>query len=354
MSSKAQLLEETRRQWDRSAPAQPDAGFPSPGDVVVSERTANFDVEWAVLAREPERPGQLLAVVADGQPIVGSADIEIPATSPGGPLVLRCRWGGWIDAEVLAPAARTASLDSNDVARARHRQGEVEREAVSGSILALEVDDDPDYRDWVSEILEPAWQCLAGEGQAATIEDRRPAARPVEAKGTKSRSSRRLWSVSSGPFALAATVLLALGGGLFWRQYRELRDLRVGAELAREEYQSEVEELRRGTYAINPAVTTLQAVRGVQDVRLPAGASHVFFFLPLLGSRPAPSYRAELLDAAGESIWASDGLREDLRELRIGFPATVFSPGEYTLRIEELREDGSGLTKDYALRIQSE
>ncbi len=345
MTAKAPLPEETRRAWERSeASLSRGVEPPSSGDVVVLERTARFDVEWAVLARDPDRPGKLLAVAADGQPLVGSADVDVPASSPGGPLRLRCRFGCWVEAGLLGPATRTATLARGDVARALERRSDVDRGTVAGSTLADEADDDPEYQDWVRTNLEPAWQTLIEEAREEADEET-PALRPrgVADRPTsrRSRGSRR-----AGSLALAASLLLALGGGLFWRQHRE--------------HQREALELRRRSFVINPAVLTLHQderslLQEPTEIRLPADASHVVFFVPLLGPRLAPSYRAELLEAAtGDRLWASDPLREDLRELRVGLPAALLLPGEYTLRILELRGDETEAMAEFPLRILSE
>ncbi|MCP4654812.1 MAG: hypothetical protein GY856_05265 [bacterium] len=338
MTKKASLREETGRVWKDASPLRRGSEPPAPGDVVVLERTARFDVEWAVLSRDPEDLARLLVVAADGQPLVGSADVEIPISSPAGPLTLRCRFGGWIDAGRLTSPTHTGSLSAEDLARARQRRNEVERDAVAGSVVTQEVDDDPEYLDWVAETLEPAWHALAAGGRVATAsgpETRRP------------RSRRRQWGsrrVGLRPLALAATLILALGGGLFQRQHRQ--------------HQQELEEMRRRSFVVNPAVVTLlQDQRSVlqepMDVRLPTGASHVvFFFLPSI-SDPEAGYRAELLDPdTDELLWASDELREVRRELRIGLPTGLLSPGEYRLRIFKLG-DGEPMA-EYPLHILDE
>ena len=323
MTKKASLRDETGRVWKGASPLRRVSESPAPGDVVVLEHTARFDVEWAVLARDPENPGRLLVAAADGQPLVGSADVAIPASSPGGPLTLRCRFGGWVDAGRLTSPTHTGSLSADDLARARQRRNDVERDAVAGSVLTQEVDDDPEYLDWVAETLEPAWHALAAGDRIATgsgPETRRPPSR------------RRRWGsrrVGLRPLALAAALLLALGGGIFWRQHLQ--------------HQRELEEMRRRSFVVNPAVVTLlqdqRVLQEPMDVRLPTGASHVVFFFSPLRSDPEAEYRAVLLDpTSGERLWASDKIREVVGELRIGLPTVLLSPGEYRLRIFKLPE----------------
>lgn len=163
--SRTRLLEETRRALDRHTSLK--AGMqgngakpPEPGDVYVLERTAEFDVEWAIIDRDPDNSDRLLTVPADGCSFVGSADVEVPEVAPFGPLVLRCRFGSWIDAGCFEPGFRVGRLGPDDVARARHKLTEVDEGTVEGHD-AFDTDLDPDYRDWVEDVLVPARLALA-------------------------------------------------------------------------------------------------------------------------------------------------------------------------------------------------
>ncbi|MCP3964585.1 MAG: hypothetical protein GY719_42695 [bacterium] len=396
MTTRVDLLGKTRRAWNRSPVPRRGAGPPAPGDVVVLECTACFDVEWAVLARDPAHPGRLLAVAADGQAMVGSADVAVPASAPGGPLVLRCRFGGWIDGGLIDTATRTATLPQDEVACARDRRAEVERGTVAGSILACEVDDDPEYQDWVAETLEPAWLAFAKTGPVLVPEVDGAA----ERHGRIVEASAPAWQTAGArSLALAATVLLALGAGLFWRQHQELSDLRDHHQVETEEYRHEIGELRsengqredgfrrqleeagnererlesdarlqleelgqqldharRQTVVGNPVALSLDFPRGRRGderrVYLPTDASHVLFFMTLEGAEPGQTYGAELHDrATGERLWAKGELRPELRELRFGLPRSQLPPGEYLLRILELADGSSELMAEVPLRI---
>ncbi len=129
-----------------------------PGDLFVLRAAAAFDVEWAAIARHPAHPQRLLVVPADGCSLVGSTDVEVSESAPCGPLVLRCRFGRWLGAAAFDPPTRVGVLDPGDVARARFKWSEIEK----GDDLAPAgrgADEDPDYQDWVADVLVPA--CLA-------------------------------------------------------------------------------------------------------------------------------------------------------------------------------------------------
>jgi hypothetical protein len=165
--SRFRFIEETRRALERHASERAavdgdGAESPAPGDVYVLDRTAEFDVEWAIIDRDPVNAERLLTVPADGCSLVGSADVEVSEVAPFGPLVLRCRFGSWIDAECFDPGIRVGVLGPDDVARARLKLSEVEQRSLDDPGSTLDADLDPDYRDWVEGVLVPARLALAG------------------------------------------------------------------------------------------------------------------------------------------------------------------------------------------------
>ena len=384
----ADLLEETRRAWGGSPPLAKIAEKPRPGDIFALAERAELSVEWVVLERE-EETDRLLVVAADGQPLVGSADVEVPASQSGGPMVLRCRFGGWVNAGTFASAIRTGTLGADGLAQARDRRAMVEGSdgrAVPGSVLALEVDDETPYLAWVRETLEPAWKALGRPTPvAAKPESRRPDVRRWAARRREARHRRH------GPhfLALAATVLLAVAATTFWRQHQELLD----RQSAVDGYQRDVEELRREQERLmsehqqqldeaearrgqletridelgrqleimssqntvfNPVVKSLEPPRGRRGqpntVRLHEGASHLLLAVAL--EVPGQLYRAELVDqATGEIVWEKSDLRREPLGLWIGPPAARIRPGEYLLRIFELTRDASEPEAEYRLHV---
>ena len=128
-------------------------GLPAaPGDLFVLAMTADLPVEWAILDRQPQS-GELLAVPADSQPLVGSADV---AAAPDGSLVLRCRFGVWLAPAVFKTELRTGVLPEAIVTAALHRWRQLEEGESAASPLAEEVDVDPEYRDWIRDVPERA------------------------------------------------------------------------------------------------------------------------------------------------------------------------------------------------------
>jgi hypothetical protein len=367
----------------------PDTRPPEPGDLFVFAETAGFPVEWAVLERRPGDPGRLLAVPADTHPLAGSADVEIPANEPSGPLRLRCRFGLWVNASSFDPARRTGALDSGAVARALAKRAELETGEATASPLAFEDDADPEYEDWVREVLAPAHAVLS-----------RPAEKPVP---SNLRGPSRRWSSLGNPYALAASILLlitlSLAGGLVW-QTRTITDLAAGrqrtekelqqererltgelkqneeahrkeiAEKSREAEQRREEDQRRiadlesrlkTTGRIRPLVNApfvylapRDPVRGEPDAfPLPPGASYLFVILTVTDLRSFPEYRLEILSKdTGKIVWATAGLHKTgVTEVSVALPRDLLPPDDYLLQLTGVKDGKAERVGEYEMRI---
>jgi hypothetical protein len=347
----------------------------SPGDLFVLPETAGFPVEWAILARETGDSGRLLTVPADTQPLAGSADVEVPPNEPAGPLSLRCRFALWIDAARLDPARRTGTLGPEAVARALRRRSELETGELTVSPLAYEADVDPEYEDWVRDVLIPAHAALA---ESASPRESPSGVRPL-----------RRWTSFGNPYALAASILLmvtvGLAGGLLWQRERisdlgaerrrvadelrrerarsaeELRkveediakrDRRAAARLEEERrkagedrllLESQIAKLRMATDVRNPVVARLEpeaAVRG-SPTRFEIGPEVSHLVLVLRVEDPAGTeFQIEVSDRrSGRQVFIQKGLRADVvGDVRLGLPAALLPPGGYRLRL--FRKDG--------------
>ncbi|HSK78847.1 MAG TPA: hypothetical protein VLQ45_20495 [Thermoanaerobaculia bacterium] len=364
-----------------------------PGDLFYLSRTAAFPVEWALLDRDPKTPGRLLAVPADSNPLLGSADVEIPDSALSGPLSLRCRFGAWLEAPALGGGKRTGLLEPEFLQQARNHWAALERGENPAPLLAFETDVDPEYEDWVNDVLTPARAALT----APAAEERAPA--PVA-------PLRPRWTSFGNPYALAASILLlvtlGLAGGMF-RQSQKLEDLaaersrteerlrqekeRLAGELQRAdekhrqqlaERERRAEEARRKDQEriaglekqlesggrvrplINVPIIGLSPrdpVRGeIKAVPLPPEADLLFILLSRIDTRPFPSYRLEVLRKDnGRRIWSGEGLTaSDLNEISLALPRNLLSPGDYRLLLFGLRDGKAESVGEYDLRIEAE
>jgi len=365
-----------------------DRRAPELGDLYVFAETAGFPVEWAVLDAPAGGPGRCLAVPADTNPLAGSADVEILANEPAGPLSLRCRFALWLDAARFDPDRRTGALAPDAVARALEKKAALEAGDPAASPLSWETDADPEYEDWVREVLIPAHAALAS-----------PAAR--EAPAVRARPIRNRWSAPGNPYAaLAASILLmvtlGLAGGLLWQkgqitdlshrseeELRRERERHVGElrqteeahrrEIAeRERLAAQREQEDRNRIAdlehrldraghTRPLVNAPYAflspkdpVRGEPETRvLPPGASYFFLVLAVNDFRPFPEYRLEIVNKdTGKPVWSSRGLHKTgISEISVALPRDLLPPGDYQLRLFGLKDGKAEPAGEYEMRI---
>jgi hypothetical protein len=269
-----------------------------PGDLFVLAATADLPVEWAVLERRSEAGGTVLAVPADTNPLCGTADVEVAAEAPGGPLTLRCRFGVRLDATVFDPELRTGVLAPETVTEALHRCRQRESGERAPSPLAEEVDADPEYRDWIREVPERA-RALAAASPRRHLK----------------RFPLRSW----GPaHRLAAALALVAIGLSVWV-----------ARLSRE-----VDRLSAPVFDAPSAEVVLgQDVRGESVVQVPQDASHVLLFLvtdPSLG--PRDGY-LEIVRRSGEPVWRSARVRLAPGDHKLLLPRRLLPNGDYRIRL---------------------
>ena len=355
------------------------------GELVLFPETAGHPVEWAVLGRDPAHPGQVLVIPADTNTKAGTADVE--ATGYVSPLTLRCAFGVWIPEARAAAAPRAeGSLSPEDVSAAKHLWEATERGEPVGSLLAEEVDADPDYRDWIEDVIVPARDALT---KAPVV--------PI----------RRRPHFFGNPYALAASVLLmvtlGLTGGLLWQDQRldnlaseraraerelhqererlagqlrtteeryrqELAERERKAEEARKrdleriaELERRLEETPRPGALLNVPLVGLapkDPVRGeIDEFILPEGVDLFFLLLSMFDTRRFPSYRLEITDKdTGRVVWRGEGLKVSPRlpEVTLALPRDVLPPGDYRLRLYGVKDGKAEEVGEYEVRIAHE
>lgn len=291
-----------------------------PGDLFVLPATAELPVEWAILNRRPGgAAGQRLAVPADTRPLVGGADVEVEVGEPGGPLVLRCACGVWLDAGLFQPDLRSGALAPETVAEALHRWRQAEDGTVEASPLTEEVEADPEYRDWIRDVPERARALAAAS------------ARPA---GGAAPPARR-WSMA---LPLAAVFAAATLGLSVW----------VGLLL------QEVERLKQPVFDAYPVTVMIGGeVRGHSDVEIPAGAGHVQLILaPDSSEAPPGEGRLEIIDESGDPVWRSGRLEVVPDE---DFPVVIrreqLPDGNYRVRLYRGSGPGEQLVIEDTMKV---
>src|SRR5262249_41992219 len=132
---------------------------PWPGDLYVLPETAGFPVEWLLVERE--RQGRCRVVVADANPLLGCADVAVPPEAALGPLSVRPAVEAMVLVDSLRRGERTGALAAEDLDRVRRRREELAVGAVADPRLGPSGEPDPEYEDWLDEVLLPACAALS-------------------------------------------------------------------------------------------------------------------------------------------------------------------------------------------------
>ncbi len=401
MSAMSPLQDQLRRQTgdasraveaniDRRADRPPEAG-----DLFVLAATAEHFVEWAILDRDPDDSGRLLAVPADTNSLAGSADVAVEGGARGA-LSLRCAYPVWIDAGVCQPALRTGSLEPEALERARRKHGRVARGDAGGSVLEREVDGEAEYLEW-TDVLEQARAAVdragapavAGSAPASAGQpDDEPDAGPETGKVVPFPSR---WGTASGLLALAASVLLVVSLGLGRRlatssaehretvaeqraelerleqerqeleetHARELARLdgdRQTRELEQQRRIAELEASARPGARVNLPLLILAAgqLRGSADtLEVAPDADSLLLILGVDAPEAHDRYRLEIRDAGGRTVWRDDRLKPSrLSELSVLLPRDLVPDGRYQLRLHGLGGGGSEQLMERILTVQ--
>jgi len=294
-------------------------GLPAgPGDLFVLPATADLPVEWAVL--EHGAGGKLLAVPADSGPPAGSADVEVPAEAPGGPLSLRCRFGTWLDGDLFESDGRSGVLAPETVAEALNRIRQIESGPLEGPPLAAEVDVDSEYLDWIQDVPRRARE-LAGMARSSAPRQAPPA---------------RFWGVAQG--LAAALVPVAVGLSLW-----------VGLLLR------QVEQLSVPVFDPPSGEVVLgESVRGGTRLQVPREASHVSLVFAVDPSVEPQDGYLEIVGRTGKPIWRSPQVRlTPGDELELILPRKLLPYGNYRIRLfPEAGFSAHSLTEE-PLRVES-
>ncbi len=155
------LARASRERLEGSADPAPNLREPRPGEIYAVSATAHLEVLWAVADVRGAVSGageqRVWLVAADLFPGIGSRDVGAPMSSEGpGVWGLRCGFTLWVDPEKLLPARGVGRLEE------RVRQRMLQKLEILAGLSVLEtpplasasereVDEDPEYEDWIEE-----------------------------------------------------------------------------------------------------------------------------------------------------------------------------------------------------------
>jgi cell division protein FtsB len=354
---------------------------------------------WAVLRREAGATERLLLVAADVNPLVASGDVSVPGPG-GGRLTLRCRSVVWVNERELRAASLLGTLAPEALALAEARRQALEAGPWAGTFSEQETEEDPEYQDWIEDVVRPAAAKLEARTGTAAATTPSPVIPFPDRRSTEPRPSPRgAWMRWA---AVLAFVVLGAGNGfLWWRQEQKVAGLRAASE-AREaaqrqaiaelearraaleaqyqarlreagedrarlesehqarlqEVEAELAKLRQATEVRNPMLAALgpgAAQRGTTRIKISPEASHLVLLLPV--DDPAGTeFQIDVSERpSGKQVFVQKGLRaDDLGEVRPGLPTVLLASGDYRLRL--FRKEGGNLrlVREHLIAIDKE
>ncbi len=236
------LWEETRqaaaawKQGRGDEPAEPGPALV--GQVRILPELDEPRLAWAILRREQKgKSERLLLVAADVNPLIGSGDVAVNGAGVGS-LTLRCRFAVWVSERELGAATLLGTLPPEALARADSRRQAVEDGGPIGTFSEQETEEDPEYQDWIADVVRPAVVKLETQaGADAPSPLPFPTQRPIEVPSRRGTLLR--WA------AVLAFVGLGAGSGLLWvRQQQEIDGLQAAVEAAEATHRQAIAELQ--------------------------------------------------------------------------------------------------------------
>ncbi|HYH46858.1 MAG TPA: hypothetical protein VEG34_14330 [Thermoanaerobaculia bacterium] len=321
-------------------------------------QTAGQPVEWLVVERG--RGGRCLVLIADSNPLLGCADVAAPPEDQGGPLSVRCDAGLWVEVDSLRGGERSGAVAPGFLAEVRRRRAEVGTGTLLDPRLGAEGEPDPEYEDWLAEVVDPARAALL----PTVVED--PG--PIEPwAGT--RLTVRL------SVAAVLLLLVALGGASFlaWRFQQgereargQIESLQAGFLELAARHRSQLTAQRRSLVAAHRQEIAAQAARALvpsppadvpgplvnlayasfypketrgtesELLMVPDGADYLILLF-FVGHRDlCAEYGVEIARAnRGAEPWNVDGLRPlPSEEVTVALPRDQLPDGRYRLRLQ--------------------
>lgn len=399
------LWQETRRAagaWGQAREPRGDQpAEPIPiraGQVLILPELDEPRLAWGVVRREAGENARLLLVAADVNPLVGSGDVAVNGPAIG-PLILRCRFTVWVSERKLGATALHATLPPEALSRVDSRCQAIAADQPVGTFSEQETEEDPEYQDWIEDVVRPAAGKLAARAGAEASSPLPVLPFPTSRPGP-TPSPRTAWMRWAA--ALAFVALGAASSFLWWRQAREIAGLRAaaaaseaahrqaiadlearraaleaqyqarlkeaGADRARleaehkarlQELSAQIEKLRLATDVKNPMLVSLESAdirRGPARLTVGPEVSHLVLMLPAEG--PARTELQVEVDEqpSGKQVFVQKGLRVDVNfgEVRLGLPAALLSSGDYRLRLFRKQGGKLHLVREYLIEIDKE
>lgn len=365
MSDSYDLRDELRRRtaaaFRRSQPVSTERlmGTPREGLLITLAATAELGIEWLVLDVDATT-GRCLLVAVDPMSWFGSGDRVLAGPPSSGLPVVRCSHGFHVPGSRLeGELAREVAVPSELEPIKAHRKA-VLAGRYQPTDEEMEVDLDPDYRDW-SRTLEGAQREAAASlnfGEADPRSSVRPLGRLVARAASvillvalgllaglviqQRRSAREVADLEATRSALIEErdQLAETAGELARERARldaeirrlgdEMQRAEEGHEQQREELEARIARLQVPEISVPWILVPPDLVRGDPEVLVvPPEARSVVL---LLDARPGDRVEVSRID--GSTVWSATIERvEEQSEVLLRLPARLVPPGEYVISV---------------------
>ena len=152
---RAQVADSLRKAETSEAWAASNDGPPAVGDLYTFPTTASLGVEWVAVVENVDDANLLFVVPFDSNPMVGTWDVAVSEFEAAGEGALRCGRGFWLHTNGFSSGKRGCRVEQATIEAARNTLDQM----VGGSSVAdprFDVDDDPDYQEWISKVSAAA------------------------------------------------------------------------------------------------------------------------------------------------------------------------------------------------------
>lgn len=189
------------------------SNLPTFGDLYTFPITADQGIEWAVVLTHTDDAALWFVVPFDQNPLVGTWDVASSELSDAGAGTIRCGRGIWIHGDDFAFGEKSGLLEDSDVAAVRNLLSTMVAGQATSATFHPEVDDDPDYREWL-EIVSQAAESLESSLKTPPVTLSLASAGTdwTSAVGTHGRSLRSLAADSGGLGSGPKEVITPLPG----------------------------------------------------------------------------------------------------------------------------------------------
>lgn len=125
---------------------------PQERDIFLLAHPETMGLEWVILRKDENDPELFLTVPADDNPMVGSADVDLPDGALCSPLTLRCQHSLFLKKDDFDLKRRVGILENWHWYRALDQMKQLSEGDLISTISQQETDDEFEYEEWMKQV----------------------------------------------------------------------------------------------------------------------------------------------------------------------------------------------------------